>query len=309
MKLVFFGTPYFAVSVLEYLINAPFSIEAVVTRPDKPQGRFLQSSFNPIKAFHQEKLSCPLFQPQKASDPLFLQKLREIKADCFVVVGYGQILVQELLQIPPKGCVNVHASFLPKYRGADPMRRVLLEGEKKTGVTIMDMVEELDAGDIYMQEEVSIPIDMNFTSLQDRLIQVGSPLLVKTLLKIQEGKAVKKKQDSALSNYAKKIAPIEREISWNFPAEKIHNQIRAFSKVPGAWSWIFMGEEKKKIKILASEIVEKEGAPSEIVEKTKKSLTVACKTKSLKLVTVQLEGRKEMPVASFLAGVKENFLF
>ncbi len=310
MKLVFFGTPYFASRTLRYLLSSPCQVIAVVTRPDKPKGRFLKERFPPVKAFCQESFSSvPVFQPQKASDPIFLDQLRKLKADYFVVVGYGQILRKELLKIPLKGCINVHASLLPKYRGADPMRRALLEGEKKTGITIMDMVEELDAGDMYAQEEIKIPLEMNFSCLQEKLLDIGAPLLVKTLLKIQKGKGVAKKQDSAFSSYAKKIAPQEREISWNFPAEKIHNQIRAFSSSPGAWVWTFFGGEKKKVKILASRVSQQEGVPSQILEKSKKNLRVACQKKSIEILTIQLEGKKEMPIASFLAGVKKEFYF
>jgi len=309
MKIVYFGTPYFAARVLSYLISESFSISAVITRPDRPKGRSLKVSPSPVKKMVQESFpEMLLLQPEKASNPEFLEKLRSLQADLFVVVGYGQILSEELLRIP-KLCINVHASLLPKYRGADPMRRALLAGEKESGITIMKMVKELDAGDMYEKEKITIDSDINFTELQEKLIQVSGPLLKKVLKQYQSQTLSPEKQDERLSNYAKKIASQEREISWNFPAEQIHNQIRAFSKTPGAWCFIQVKGEKKKCKILRSKVAQQNGAPSEVLEQTKKKLVVACKEKALEILELQLEGKKPLTIQSFLAGFQEKILF
>lgn len=311
MKIVYFGTPYFAVRVLEYLMTHAFPIHAVVTRPDRPKGRALKIGPSPVKQWLQKKgVPFPIFSPEKASDPSFIESLRKLQANFFVVVGYGQILKPELLSMPSLECINVHASLLPKYRGAEPIRRCLLAGEKETGITIMKMVKEMDAGEIYAQKKVSISDKMNFGELQEELIQLSGPLLEEVIVKIQQGKIQPTPQEHAKATFARKIAPQEREISWQFSASQIHCQIQAFSPSPGAWCWMKEEEgEKKKLKILRSSVVDQTGAPGEVVECSKKTCVVACQEKALQLLQVQLEGKKPLPISSFLCGIRKKIFF
>ncbi len=304
MKVIFFGTPAFAAYVLEYLFTQKLQIVAIVTQPDRPRGRSQKIVYSEVK---ETALKCfpnsPLFQPEKASDENFLSQLKKIKADFYVTVSYGQILKQKLLDIPIEATINVHTSLLPKYRGAAPIQRALMNGEKKTGITIMKMDAGLDTGDILSTQEVIIPISMTFGELEKELMEISGPLLLKTLRSFQKKEVIRKPQEDSLSTYAKKLNPQEFEISWKDTAKKNHNLIRSLSPKPGAWCWSFLNNKKKRIKILKTHISDKKGVPGEIFfEKSK--LIVACQENSLEIEELQIEGKQKVNASQFLRGLQ-----
>jgi methionyl-tRNA formyltransferase len=309
-RTIFFGTPFFASSILEYLIKEGLTPLAVVTQPDRPKGRELNIFPSPVKEITLKHLpNHTLFQPQKASQPEFIQEIRLLKPDLFVVVGYGQILKQELLDIPKLGAINIHASLLPKYRGAAPMQRSLMAGEKKTGITIMKLVQEMDAGDILAQSELEMPLDMNFEGLQEKMLELSKPLLKNTLLSLDKGSLPGKAQNHNEATYARKLAAEEFHLAWDFPAIQVHNLIRALSPKPGAWCWAKINGERKRLKILKTKFLSLQGeAPGQISKNSQYPFIVGCQKDSIALLEVQLEGKKVMDIASFLLGVKEIIL-
>lgn len=310
MKIIFFGTSPFAASILRYLKKQNINIVAIVTQPDRAKGRNKKLSFPPVKEVALELFpDTPLFQPEKASNASFIAEMDMLTPDLIVLVSYGQIIKKQLLDIPHLGSINVHPSLLPKYRGASPIRRCLMAGEEKSGVAIMEMVKELDAGDVYAMEEISIAPDMTFKELEEKMIEVAAPLLVDVIKKIEEGSAKKKPQDHTKATYTKKITPHETQISWLFPAKDVHNQIRALSPKPGAWTYLFINGEKKRIKILRSHYVKKQGAPGEIIHKDEKSCIVGCKKDAIFLEEMQLEGKKILDVETFFRGISGKISF
>lgn len=306
MKIVFFGTSSFAARVLSFLNKHHQNIIAVVTRPDRPQGRSLVLLSPAVKEVAQKEIPhIPVFQPEKASTVDFATTLRALQPDLFLVVAYGEIIKTLLLEIPKKGSINIHASLLPKYRGAAPIQRCLMNGEKETGVTIMEMVLEMDAGDILAVGKIPIPLEMTFGQLESQLCELSGPLVLEVLKNIEQGRVKKISQNSADVTFAPKLLPQEEKINWHDPASKIHNQIRALSPFPGAWTYIQWGKEKKRMKIKRSEVVETmSGEPGSALLFSKEGWIVACQTGALKLLEVQLEGKKNMPVHEFMRGVQ-----
>ncbi len=306
LKIVFFGTPSFAAECLEFLIAHKVQIVSVVTQPDKPKGRSLQPAPSAVKALILEKaLQIPVLQPEKASDAEFLGQLASLKADLFVVVAYGQILSQKLLDLPPLGCINVHASLLPKYRGAAPIQRCLMDGEKETGIAIQKMVRQLDAGDVVSVSKTEIPSDMTFGELQAKLVSLAKPLLLEVIQKYERGVPPAEPQNPEQVSYASKIELEEGLIDWRRPSQEIHDLIRAFSPKPGAWCWIYFSNERKRLKILRSRVVVGQGAPGELLSKEG---IVSCGEGSIQLLEVQPEGKKVMKASDWLRGQK-NILF
>lgn len=298
MKIVFFGTPHFAAEVLKYLLEHKIEVVGIVTQTDKPQGRHLQRVPSPVKQIAPSHI--PLFQPEKASQEEFLNSLKSLNADLFVVVAYGQILSQKLLDIPPKGCINVHASLLPKFRGAAPMQRTLMAGEKETGIAIQKMVKQLDAGDVIAVAKMEIPVDMTLHELSRGLMELAKPLLLKVIREYEKGVPRGEPQDVSLVTYAPKVEVAEGEIHWDRPAMEIHNLIRGISPKPGAWVYVNTAQGKKRVKILISQIVDSKGEPGEILF----DCTVACGDKAIKLIQVQQEGKKVMSGDDWLRGQK-----
>lgn len=306
-KIVFFGTPDFAARILHFLIGANLSIEAIVTQPDRPKGRNLQLSPSPVKQIGERHLQeVPIFQPIKASDPLFLSQLKSLNADLYVVVAFGQILPESLLDIPPLGCINVHASLLPKYRGAAPIHRVLMEGEAKTGIAIQKMVKQLDAGDVIRAAEWPISEEMTFGELEAALCELSKGLLLEVIQSYKEGIPQAKAQNSNNVTYAPKIAPEEAKMDWGKRAAELHNLVRAFNPKPGAWSWFEINGEKKRIKILRTRVSEERGVAGKIVRVSGNEVVVGSGFGSLALLEVQPEGKPKMSVVDWLRGLK-NF--
>jgi methionyl-tRNA formyltransferase len=221
-------------------------------------------------------------------------------------VAYGEIIKKSLLEIPKMGCVNIHASLLPKYRGAAPMQRCLMNGDVKTGITLIEMTPEMDAGDILDIESIDVPLEMNLAELKSKLEEVACRSVDRFLTALQEGRVKKTPQDTTAVTFAPKILPEESRIDWGRPASAIHNQIRALSPAPGAWCEILIGTEKKRLKILRSyPFLEGQGAPGEVLQTNKHLLVVACREGAIKILEVQLEGKKPMKISDFVNGLRQ----
>ena len=307
MRIVFFGTSPFAAAVLSYLIDHNFDIVAVVTRPDAAKGRNLQSSCPPVKNVALEKNpNLTIHQPIKASDPTFAEILKQYNADLFVVVAYGEILRQNILDIPRLGCINIHASLLPKYRGAAPIHRAIMSGEDRTGITIIAMTFQMDAGDILAMDEVSISKQDDFNDVEKKLQHLACMLVSKVIHDIDKGIVQRIPQDHSLATLAPKLTPEEEKIDWSKPAIEIHNRIRALSPKPGAWTFAHASGDLKRLKILKALVVEDiHGKAGEILALDPKKLIVGCGKGALSLLFVQLEGKKAMDIGSFLRGFSD----
>jgi methionyl-tRNA formyltransferase len=306
MNIVFFGTSNFASTLLDCLLKAKLNIVAVVTRTDKPQGRSLKVSSPPVKELiAQSYPDLPILQPLKASTPEFADLLKKFNPDLFIVADYGEILKSLVLDMPFLGAINVHGSMLPKYRGAAPIQRSLINGDLKTSVSIVKMVLALDAGDVLAHEEIDLPPSMTFGELAQKMSLLSCPLLIKVIGQIKAGTLHPVPQDPSDVTLAAKITPAETEIKWNRSATEIHNLIRGISPQPGAWCWVQVGADKKRLKIKRSEVVENKGYFGENLVFSDKEWIVACGTGALKLLEVQLEGKKSLPIGEFLRGFHE----
>ena len=310
MKIVYFGTPHFAANVLDHLIKNGIEVVAIVTKPDKPRGR----SHTPVccsvkdlaKKFYP---TIPLYQPLKASSAGFVEQLRLLEADLFVVVAYGEILRQNVLELPKKGCINLHASLLPKYRGAAPIQWALLEGAKETGISVIEMGLRMDAGDLLFQEKINLSEETNCAELEEALCFIGKKALVSVLKDFDFFCSQKTAQIEKEATYVQKIHPEMAKIDWRVSASTIHNQVRAFSPRPGAWTFIHLNGALKRFKILKSEIVEQKGTPGTSLSFSKKKWVVACGDQALSLLRVQLEGKKPLSIEAFLLGATRRFDF
>lgn len=307
MKIVFFGTPLFAAEVLRFLIQKKVQISAVVTQTDKAQKRSSEKLPSPVKKVALELLkTVPILQPEKASSEEFLEALKALKADLYVVVAYGKILPEKLLSIPPLGCINAHASLLPKYRGAAPIQRCLMNGEKETGIAIQKMVKEMDAGDVILSSKVLISEDMNLAELQEELCQKAKEVLLEVIHMYEKGIPDSVPQNHSEATFAPKILSEDAEIHWDHSSEEIHNLIRSISPKPGAWC---VRENGFKIKVLKSKPVDGlSGKSGEII--SRKDGIVACGKGALKLISVQPEGKKVMSWDDYSRGAPlfTNFL-
>ena len=303
MKVVFMGTPDFAVGALEALVEAGHEVVAVVTQPDKPKGRGKEMQQTPVKVCAL-KHNIEVFQPVKIKTGEAVEVLRGYGADLFVVAAFGQILSKEILDMPKYGCVNIHASLLPKYRGAAPIQWAILDGERETGVTIMQMNEGLDTGD--MLTKVIVPIEDTDTgeSLFDKLAEAGAKLLIETMVQIEEGtlQPQSQSQDDSLSTYAKMIKKEMGLIDWKKEAVVLERLVRGMNSWPSAYTH-FNG---KTLKVWEAKVESgnKDVTPGTVVEVTKNSIKVQTGQDLLVLKQIQLEGKKRMDVAAFLLGYK-----
>ena len=301
MNIVFMGTPDFSVEALKSLIAAGHNITAVVTQPDKKKGRGEKVMFTPVKE-EALKHDLKVYQPVKVREPEFIDELKKLDIDVIVVIAFGQILPKEILEMGQYGCINVHASLLPQYRGAAPIQWAVIDGEEESGVTTMQMNEGLDTGDIL--EVVKVPIDKKETggSLFDKLSIAGANLIVKTLDDLQAGTVTPVKQDDTKSNYAKMLKKELGNIDFNQEAVKIERLIRGLNPWPSAYTKL----ADKTLKIWDADVVDKdyEGENGEIVEVTKDYFVVKTGSKSLKINELQLEGKKRMKSDIFLRGNK-----
>lgn len=297
MKLVFMGTPDFAVPCLTALQEAGHEIAAVFTQPDKPKGRGYALTPPPVK---EKALSygLPIYQPATVRDGEAEALLREIGPDAVAVVAYGKILPPALLEIPRYGCINVHASLLPRHRGASPIQWAIVCGDEKTGVTTMQMAEGMDTGDILEQAETPIDPDETAESLHDRLSHMGAKLLVQTLQDLEAGTVTPQKQEEALATKAPLIRKEMGQMDFAKTAGELHNLARGFYPWPGAYTSL----GGKRLKVLETRLAAGDGAPGEVLCADDK-LTVACGGHTaLELVRVQLEGKKPLTAADLLRG-------
>lgn len=310
MKIVFMGTPDFSVGALEALIDAGHQITAVVTQPDKPKGRGKEVQMTPVKVCAMAH-DIPVFQPLKVKSADAVEVLRSYEADVFVVAAFGQILSEEILNMPRYGCVNIHASLLPKYRGAGPIQWALINGEEKTGVTIMQMDQGIDTGDMWMKTEVAIDPKETGDSLHDKLAQAGARLIVEALPKIESGEITPVKQNDAESCYAKMLHKSMGRIDWQQSAKALDCLIRGLISWPGAFT-VFRGKNLKiweEEPVTAKELPERnatvqmQGAePGTVTAVEKDAFYVQTGDGLLKISAVQPEGKKRMDVKDFLLG-------
>ena len=299
-NVVFMGTPVFAVGSLEALLKAgQYHIQAVVTQPDRPKGRGQKLVETPVKAFALQH-GLQVFQPLKVKEPDFVRQLKEWNPDFIVVAAFGQLLPQEILDIPAYGCINVHASLLPRYRGAAPIQYAIIKGEKETGVTIMRMDKGMDTGAMYSRVVVPIDEEMNFARLHDKLMEKGAQLLADTLPRIAAGLQPERQKESE-ATYATLLTKEMAKIDWTRSAQEVHDMVRGFDPVPGAFTYLSDG---KLLKIWETRVTGKlaEAVPGTVVAVSKKDFTVACGDGELRILTVQPESKKRMPAAVFLNG-------
>ena len=302
MKVIFMGTPDFSVGALEAIIEAGHQVVAVVTQPDKPKGRGKEMQVTPVKKCAL-KYDIPVFQPVKIKTPEAVDMLRTYGADIFVVAAFGQFLSEEILQMPQYGCINIHASLLPKYRGAGPIQWVILNGEKETGITIMQMDKGIDTGDMLLQSVVPIDEKETGDSLHDKLADEGAKLIVEAMQKIEAGDITPIKQNDADSCYAKMLQKSMGKIDWNKDAEQIERMVRGLNSWPSAYT----SYHGKVLKIWASDVSEKKpdienAFPGMVTAVEKDAVYVRTGEKMLKITEVQLEGKKRMPMKEFLLG-------
>ena len=313
MKIIFMGTPDFAASALEKLVEAGHEITLVVTQPDKPKGRSGELQVSDVKACAL-KHGFPVFQPERIKLPENVAYLKNYEADIYVVAAFGQILSQEILDIPKFGCVNIHASLLPKYRGAAPIQQAIIDGEKTTGVTIMQMAAGMDTGDILLQRE--IPIDDNETGggLFDKLSELGAELIVEALPKIERGELTPVPQDEELATKCGKLSKNMGKIDFNKNAVAIRNLVRGLNPWPSAFTrhdgkmlkiWVADALDDMQVKEISGNAeVLKNAVPGTVSFVTKEAIGVATGKGTLVLKEVQLEGKKRMLVKDFLLGNK-----
>ena len=300
MKVLFLGTAEFACLSLEAILTSRHKVAAVVTQPDRPKGRGRRLAPSPVK-FLAAKKNIPVFQPEKLRDPAALEILRSFHPDLIVVVAYGQILSSSVLSIPPRGCVNVHASLLPQYRGAAPIPWAILKGEQRTGVATMLMDSGLDTGPILLTEETPIAPEDTAGVLHDRLAIMGATLLLKTLDGLERETIVPRPQDHSRATYAPKIVKEDGRIDWDMPARELFNRLRAFDPWPGAltrWG----GRNLKLFRPYPVAEEETREKPGTVAQVSEKDLTIATARGFLRVREVQLENRPRMGVAEFLRG-------
>ena len=299
MKIVFMGTPDFSVGALDALVEAGHEIIAVVTQPDKPKGRSGQMQFPPVKECALRH-GLTVLQPVKIKTPEWVDKLRELKADVFVVAAFGQILSKEILDMPKYGCVNIHASLLPKYRGAAPINWAIINGEKETGVTIMQMNEGVDTGDMLSHVVVPIAPKETAESLFDKLAKAGAELIVETLPKLEAGEIIPVPQDESQSSHVKMMNKSLGKIDWNQDAVVIERLVRGLNSWPSAYTYY----QGKSVKLWDCDVVEAavRAVPGTIIAVAKDSFDVATGNGALRVLELQLEGKKRMDTKSFLLG-------
>lgn len=301
MRIVFMGTPDFAVGSLQALCESgKHEILAVVTQPDRPKGRGNKLLQTPVKEYALEQ-GLTVYQPQKVKTPEFVELLHELQPELIVVAAFGQFLSKEILELPKYGCINVHASLLPKYRGAAPIQYAIIKGEKESGVTIMQMDIGMDTG--AMLDKVVVPIEENTTmgELHDALREQGATLLLQAIDKIAAGTAVAEPQDDAQATYATLLDRSMEHIDWSKTAQEVHNLIRGFNPAPSTFTKLPNG---KSLKIWGSKVTDKSSAAAAgtVIETGKHSFFVACGEGVLEITEVQPESKKRMPTQVFLNG-------
>ncbi|MBR2343914.1 MAG: methionyl-tRNA formyltransferase [Clostridia bacterium] len=300
MRILFMGTPEIAATALRGLVTAGFTVVGAVTGEDKPRGRGNKMCPTAVKAYAEE-CGIPVFTPRTLRDGAALDILNATRPDIIVVVAYGKILPKDVLEYPPLGCINMHVSLLPRWRGAAPMQRAVMAGDEKTGVTVMHMAEGLDTGDMISTVEFPIGPRDDFESVHDRAAALGTELLVKTLPEIEAGRATRTPQDDSLATYAAKVEKSEGRIDLSLDARELDRKIRGVTPFPGAY--VYLGG--KMLKIYNAEPIEAEGTVGEVIDLDGRGegyITVACGEGALRIRGVIPEGRGRMSAGDFIRG-------
>jgi len=298
LRTVFMGTPGFALETLAGLLDFGVNLVGVYTQPDRPKGRGKKLAASPVKQLALEH-GIPVFQPQKLRDPEAVKGLQELQPDLIIVVAYGQILPKAVLNIPRYHCINVHASLLPKYRGAAPINKAIIDGETETGVTTMLMDVGLDTGDMLVKRSLDIGKNETAERLHDRLALLGREALAETLQQLCSGALVAEKQNDELSCYAQMLKKEDGLIDWQKPAEDIHNQVRGLDPWPGAYTFL----DSEVLKIATTTVaVDVSGEPGTILSADKTGVCVACGEGALIIGELQLPGKKRLSAMNFLSG-------
>lgn len=300
MRIVFMGTPDFAAAPLETIVKSgKHQVTAVITQPDKPKGRGKSMQFPPVKEKALE-YDIPVWQPDQVNSEDMIAVLKEQNPDCIVVAAFGQLLKEEILNLPKFGCINIHASLLPKLRGAAPIQWAVIQGDETAGVTTMWMDKGLDTGDMLLKKEIRLAEDETGGSLFDRLSECGCELILETLEALENGTAVRTPQTGE-STYAKILTKNTGNIDWNQSAVQIERLIRGLNPWPSAFSYL----NGKMIKIWSAKVNEMhKGEPGEIIHADKSSFIVCCGEKSLEILELQAEGKKRMSCDAWLRGVR-----
>jgi methionyl-tRNA formyltransferase len=299
LRVVFMGTPEFAVPTLAILHDTKYEIVGVVTQPDRPKGRGQKLTASPVKEYAVTH-NLPVFQPEKVKTPEFVAHLRGLAPDVIVVVAYGQILSEEILKLPPHGCINVHASLLPKYRGAAPIHWAIINGETTTGVTTMHMDRGLDTGDMILKAEVPITPKDTTGTMHESLAVLGAEVLLDTLRRIEAGTAPREPQDNDKATYASLLKREHEAIHWEAAARDIFNQIRGLNPWPGAYT----KHRERTIKIWEAELLEgiSSDRPGTIMQIDKEGIDIATGEGRLRLIAIQPQNNKRMLAADYARG-------
>ena len=300
MKIIFMGTPEFAVPSLNALLSSKKDVAAVVTQPDKPSGRGKKLTPPPVKVLALNS-GVKVLQPEKLKDEAFLNTLKEINPDIIVVAAYGKILPSKILHLPRYGCINVHASLLPKYRGAAPISWAIINGEKETGITIMQMDEGLDTGSILLQKGIEITKEDTAGTLSNKLSKIGAELLIEGLNAIEKGEIKPITQDNSKTSYAPMLKKEDGQINWTKGAEDIYNMVRGMDPWPGAFTY-YKGELWKVWKVRHGDTGK--GLAGEILAADKDRIDVASKDNVISIIEIQPANKKRMTVSVFLRGHK-----
>lgn len=297
MRIVFAGTPAFAERALAAVLEAGHEVPLVLTQPDRPAGRGLQPAASPVKQLALAR-GLALHQPATLKDPAAADPIRDARPDALVVAAYGLLLPQAVLDIAPMGAINIHASLLPRWRGAAPIQRALLAGDAETGVAIMKMEAGLDTGPVMLERRVGIEADDDARSLHDKLAALGAATIVEALAQIAAGRALWRPQGSEGASYARKIEKGEAAIDWSRPCAELERKLRAFRPSPGAQSTL-RGEP---VKLWRARCIARSGAPGEVLRADAAGIVVACGEGALEVLELQRAGGKRLPAAEFLRG-------
>ena len=297
MRIVFMGTPDIAATCLKKLLDDGFDVAAVYTQPDRPKNRGMKLAFSPVKEVA-IAAGLPVYQPENFRDPETVEQLRSLQPDVVAVVAYGRILPQSVLDIPAKGCINIHASVLPEYRGSAPYQWAVLDGKTESGVTAMYLCREMDAGDIIDISKTPIGPNETAGELLDRLALLGADLLSKTMGRMAQGEVERRPQDAEKATYAPMLDKTMCPIDWTKTAQQVHNQVRGLHPWPVATAEL----AGTKFKIHATVITEGSGTPGQILELTKTGLVVACGEGAVEIRSMQAEGGKRMNAPDYFRG-------
>jgi methionyl-tRNA formyltransferase len=300
MRIIFMGTPDFAVPALGAVLAAGHEVAGVYTQPPRAAGRGLAARKSPVHIFAESK-GLSVHTPASLRSAVEQARFKSLNADAGVVVAYGQILPNPILDAPHYGCFNIHASLLPRWRGAAPIQRALLAGDAETGVAVMRIEEKLDMGAVCLMERTPIGPDETAGELHDRLAELGAKLMVRALHDLEQGALACWPQHDQGVTYAAKIEPGETRIDWSQPAREVHNKIRGLSPHPGTWFEVELNGKRERVRALRSTLAEGEGKPGTVLDD---QLTIACGKGSVRLLQVQRVGKRPMPVAEFRRGAE-----